>query len=674
MRIEGLTGGRYPWADDSRALVVVLDRLGSVRDASPAMAELLGYPLDDLIGLPLDEVVHPNDIEAAANAVLGAFVGMEATGRGHAQLARVLCADGTARRVMTTTQAAAHPDDPAALVMLLEDVSDTDILVDQLAAHLRMNAMLQDVSRLRRGSSEAEGLAGELALARIGMFIEADKVEWWILSAKQIHTLAGSWVKPSHRPALTDGVIPVTGTAFTDVVSLGLSASGTIVDTDGEVRSYLASSSGRDEHVTGLLCAYGSADRMWTDVDRRSLGSVEAMLVSLVPPVVRPAQADSSTIGTKTADRREREAALLAPLLDDLTMGVVTFSADRVVLRMNALATTILGPIEGIHLHNLRLTAAAKEELNLTFESGELGRFAWTVGAAAMTSTVVPRFTQSRLDEVTWLFQPAETGGVRLTNADLAIAASLRALVIDEQISLRYQPEVDARTGRLVAFEALAVALLDGVELTASAFVPMAEASGLITEIDRLAMTTAVRQTSAWRNHGWDDALVRLNASAQSLNDQAYAMRLERELRRAGLDGRHLCVELTESDKSGDEWVIAQTIRAVSELGVGVAIDDFGVAQATFARLSDLDVSVLKLDARFATGVVRSDRTRTVVDRTVRMAHDLGCVVVAEGIETEQQRELMTRLGADRLQGFLIGRPMNPADIDITALTAGILV
>ena len=139
--------------------------------------------------------------------------------------------------------------------------------------------------------------------------------------------------------------------------------------------------------------------------------------------------------------------------------------------------------------------------------------------------------------------------------------------------------------------------------------------------------------------------------------------RLTELLAREGLPGHALELEITETAVMVDPERTAETLRRLRAIGVGVAIDDFGAGYTSLSYLKTLPVSRLKIDRGFVTHLLDDDRDEAVTRAIVRLGHDLGLVVVAEGVETPGVQQRLRDLGCDEGQGFLLGRPMAPADV-----------
>nr|WP_276612409.1 EAL domain-containing protein [Kineococcus vitellinus] len=232
---------------------------------------------------------------------------------------------------------------------------------------------------------------------------------------------------------------------------------------------------------------------------------------------------------------------------------------------------------------------------------------------------------------------------------------------------LHYQPEVDARTGRLVALEALLRWTRPGVGAVSPVdFVPAAEAGGFIVELGRRVLEEACRQLASWRErHPAARALtVWVNVSAHQLSDAAFVRTVTDVLARHGLPGTALGLEITESAVMADADAARAILTALRGAGVRIAVDDFGTGYSSLSTLRTLPVDVVKIDRSFTSRLGCSPSDQRIVDAIISMAHALDLTVVAEGVEQPQQQQVLRTLGCDLVQGYLLGRPAEPGSVE----------
>ena len=250
----------------------------------------------------------------------------------------------------------------------------------------------------------------------------------------------------------------------------------------------------------------------------------------------------------------------------------------------------------------------------------------------------------------------------------------LRRAIDSGGLELHYQPEVDLRTGELLAVEALVRwNHPDRGLLTAAAFIETAEGSGLIVDLGSWVMAEACRQMAAWR-HRWPDRhfVMRINMSPAQLVTQNIVQLVSDCLTDNDLPGRLLCFEITEHAVMQDVDRAVQTLQQLKTLGVSLAIDDFGTGYSSMAQLKHLPVDALKIDQTFVAGLAQDGGDRAIVDATIRLARSFGLDVVAEGIETHDLVDQLLLLGCHRAQGYLLCRPKPPHELQQILARGGI--
>lgn len=243
--------------------------------------------------------------------------------------------------------------------------------------------------------------------------------------------------------------------------------------------------------------------------------------------------------------------------------------------------------------------------------------------------------------------------------ARLELENDLRGALKAGQFALHYQPQVAARDGRILGFEALLRwhHPLRGFVSPAD-FIPIAEASGLIEPIGAWVLDTACRQLKVWRAEGIAGVRMAVNLSARQLRAADLVERVQDVLDRHGIPPGALEIEITESVAMDDPAQSIERLRALRALGVTLAIDDFGTGYSSLAYLKLLPIHVLKIDRSFVRDVDTDANDAAICAATIALAHTLGLKVVAEGIETETQRHILATVQrCDYLQGYLIGRP-----------------
>jgi diguanylate cyclase (GGDEF)-like protein/PAS domain S-box-containing protein len=241
----------------------------------------------------------------------------------------------------------------------------------------------------------------------------------------------------------------------------------------------------------------------------------------------------------------------------------------------------------------------------------------------------------------------------------LGLETDLRDALQNGQLWTAYQPIVDLKTGHMVAVEALL--RWDHPEhgsISPVEFIPLAEESDLINLIGTHVLRTTTRELTNRRvKHGLDLHL-KVNLSVRQLDDPRLVPAVQDALDMTGLPASALCLEVTESALMRDQAAALEVLTELRGLGVGLAIDDFGTGYSSLAQLRRLTLDTLKIDRSFITGLGESKDAEAIVNSIIVMAHAVDLTVVAEGVETAHQLEILQKLNCDQAQGFYFGRPV----------------
>jgi diguanylate cyclase (GGDEF)-like protein len=239
------------------------------------------------------------------------------------------------------------------------------------------------------------------------------------------------------------------------------------------------------------------------------------------------------------------------------------------------------------------------------------------------------------------------------------LARDLRSALDRGELMLYYQPKVDARSLQITAAEALLrwQHPTRGI-VSPTVFVPIAERHGLIGSIGNWVLEEATRQAAEWRASGLR-MRVAINVSAYQMRQDDFTKRLATLLAQHHLRPERFTCEITETVAMEDTQTTQRAFERLGQLGVHVSIDDFGTGHSSLALLRRLPAAELKIDRAFVTDLGRSADALAVAKAVVQLAHTLDLRVVAEGVETELQRDHLLALGCDELQGFLFAKPMS---------------
>ena len=244
----------------------------------------------------------------------------------------------------------------------------------------------------------------------------------------------------------------------------------------------------------------------------------------------------------------------------------------------------------------------------------------------------------------------------------MELEGHLRHALQAGELSLAYQPQCDAR-GRLLAFEALMRWNHPALgPIPPSRFIPLAEDSGLIVPMGEWALLQACAQAAAWRRAGHADLRMSVNVSASQFQRPDWVATVRRALRDTGLAPEALELEITESLLLQSGKTTSANLFELRRLGVGIAIDDFGTGYSSLSYLHRLPITTLKIDQSFVReiGLEPADGAEDapIIRTIISLAHNLGLSVVAEGVETQAQRDVLVTLGCEALQGYFLHRPL----------------
>ena len=244
----------------------------------------------------------------------------------------------------------------------------------------------------------------------------------------------------------------------------------------------------------------------------------------------------------------------------------------------------------------------------------------------------------------------------------LSIESKLRKALENEELLVHYQPIVDARAGSVIGVEALLRWQDPELGLVPTEqFIWLAEETGLIVPLGERVLRAACAQNFAWQSAGHPPIRVSVNVSARQFRERTLVETVERALADAGLSPEHLVLEITESVLIESVDATAKVLRHLKDIGVQLSIDDFGTGYSSLSYLKHFPVDHLKIDRSFVRDVTSNSADEAIAAGIIVMAHTLGLKVIAEGVETEAQLELLRAKGCDALQGYLFGRAI-PGD------------
>jgi len=247
----------------------------------------------------------------------------------------------------------------------------------------------------------------------------------------------------------------------------------------------------------------------------------------------------------------------------------------------------------------------------------------------------------------------------RNSRESLQLENDLRHVLERDELELYYQPKVDLATGRVKSLEALVrwhhpeLGMIPPAE-----FIPMAEETGLITNIGYSVLESACQQAKRWQKAGYQDISVAVNLSAVQFSQQDLLKRILSTLIESGISPGQLELEITESTIMQDLDTAASTMRALHCSGICISIDDFGTGYSSLNHLKRFPIKTVKIDRSFIRDIATDSDDKAIVSAIISMAHGMGLSVVAEGVETVEQLNILRELQCNEIQGFLFSPPV----------------
>lgn len=236
---------------------------------------------------------------------------------------------------------------------------------------------------------------------------------------------------------------------------------------------------------------------------------------------------------------------------------------------------------------------------------------------------------------------------------------NLQYAIDQEQFTLVYQPQFILSTGNIMGMEALVrwIHPEDGV-INPGVFIPLAEQSGLIYNLEKLVFRSALRQKALWEKQGYPELVLSINLSTKTLTSRTYFSELEDILDINSVDYTKIVVEVTETADITHEDRVISNLQALKRRGIRIALDDFGTGYSSLNYLKKFPIDIIKLDRSFINSITEEGVDTLLIKNILALAHDLQFEVIAEGIETEEQLTYLRKFYCEAGQGYLLSKPM----------------
>lgn len=649
------------WVQEGTTFRVQLSRDAAVEGATLNVADLLGRPVHTLVGTSLAALVHPDDMAGA----LGQWQAMlERPQRSDPWRVRLSHGDGTWRWFEAISWNALSDPAVGAVVTELRDIAhqieSEEVSRQTGRSHDRLVQVLDDVDDLVLVGRLGGGVlfANQAATRLIPNFQLGVPLATY--AGRAMEALGNAEIEPSLRRMrrwtgdlelrLADGEVHVLATTVTPVASgdPGEVYFGIIMRdvTSERTHARALADQARLDHLTDLPNRLALLEHL--EARRESARPVAVLFVDLDNLKIV-----NDGLGHGAGDRLL--AAVAETLRDAAAPGLLArFGGDEFVVvhdgadrsAVLALADDLLERIEAVRVPDIgtQLTASVGVAFS---EPGDLDPEALLRDAdAAMYEA------KRRGRGCTAVFDDALR---HRAHRRFTIETSLRRAVADGSLGVHLQPIVAVDSGRVLGFEALA----RWGDMDPGEFIPMAEESGLILTLgDHVlrASLDALRRIRA-AEPGGGDLRLSVNVSGRQLLDRAYAVRTLGIIAEAAVDPTDLILELTESVFIDPRDEVDRALRSLRDAGVSLALDDFGSGYSSLGHLRRYPIDRLKVDTTYTQALRHDPDTRIITEAMVTMADRLGLHLVAEGVETADELEVVASLGIDAAQGYLIARP-----------------
>jgi len=294
--------------------------------------------------------------------------------------------------------------------------------------------------------------------------------------------------------------------------------------------------------------------------------------------------------------------------------------------------------------------------LSLKFGMYEMNDYSVPMGRAILYATYAFRTSKDRSKNTYVLYTDKMS---KIMSEEAEITQKMKGAMRNSEFVLYFQPKYDHLTGKPVGAEALSRWIKpDGSIVSPGLFIPVFEKNGFITELDRYVWSNSFERVSAWRDEHGATVPVSVNISRISLLDEGIIKYIDDLHRRYPDATDYIQFEITESAYAGDVNEIFDRVQLIRDMGFKVNMDDFGSGYSSLNLLKDAPIDVVKLDMGFLRGEDKMGRGNVIISSVVNMTKELGFDIIAEGVETKEQADMLTGMGCNVIQGYFYAKPM----------------
>ena len=266
-------------------------------------------------------------------------------------------------------------------------------------------------------------------------------------------------------------------------------------------------------------------------------------------------------------------------------------------------------------------------------------------------------------------FQYYDSIMTKLAFERVIMETSLRTALKEEQFVVYYQPQVDGRTDKLIGMEALVRWQHPTMGLVPpNKFIPLAESTGLIVQLDRVVMKIAMTQVAKWYKEGLNPGILAMNLAVKQFQQKDFIEMFKNLMREAGCRAEWIELEVTEGQIMTHPEEAIKILTQISDLGVELAVDDFGTGYSSLAYLKRLPIDKLKIDQAFVKDLPDDEEDAGITKAVIALAKSLNLKIIAEGVETKEQKDFIVENGCENIQGYYYSKPVPQNEMQIILL------